>query len=97
MLYYNKEAFKKAGLDPEQPPKTWQELAADTAKLRAAGSSCGYASGWQGWIQIENFSAWHGQPIASRNNGFDGTDAVLEFNKPLQVKHIQLLSDMNKR
>ncbi|HDL8490591.1 TPA: sn-glycerol-3-phosphate ABC transporter substrate-binding protein UgpB [Yersinia enterocolitica] len=97
VLYYNKDAFKKAGLNPDQPPKTWQELAEDTAKLRAAGSSCGYASGWQGWIQIENFSAWHGQPIASRNNGFDGTDAVLEFNKPLQVKHIQLLSDMNKK
>jgi sn-glycerol 3-phosphate transport system substrate-binding protein len=27
VLYYNKDAFKKAGLDPEQPPKTWQDLA----------------------------------------------------------------------
>lgn len=48
VLYYNKDAFKKAGLDPEQPPKTWQELADYTAKLRAAGMKCGYASGWQG-------------------------------------------------
>lgn len=47
VLYYNKDAFKKAGLDPEQPPKTWQELADYTAKLRAAGMKCGYASGWQ--------------------------------------------------
>ncbi|EDX4512277.1 extracellular solute-binding protein, partial [Salmonella enterica subsp. enterica serovar Mbandaka] len=54
VLYYNKDAFKKAGLDPEQPPKTWQELADYTAKLRAAGMKCGYASGWQGWIQLEN-------------------------------------------
>ncbi|STW04106.1 glycerol-3-phosphate ABC transporter [Klebsiella grimontii] len=53
---------------------------------------CGYASGWQGWIQIENFSAWHGLPVATKNNGFDGTDAVLEFNKPEQVKHIALLA-----
>ena len=81
VLYYNKDAFKKAGLDPEQPPKTWQELADYTAKLRAAGMKCGYASGWQGWIQLENFSAWNGLPFASKNNGFDGTDAVLEFNK----------------
>ena len=79
VLYYNKDAFKKAGLDPEQPPKTWQDLAAYTAKLKAAGMKCGYASGWQGWIQIENFSAWHGLPVATKNNGFDGTDAVLEF------------------
>ncbi|MCW2476396.1 sn-glycerol-3-phosphate ABC transporter substrate-binding protein UgpB [Candidatus Symbiopectobacterium sp. NZEC151] len=97
VLYYNKDAFKKAGLDPEQPPKTWQQMAEYTAKLRAAGMKCGYASGWQGWIQIENFSAWHALPIASKNNGFDGTDAVLEFNKPTQIKHIQLLQDMNKK
>lgn len=50
VLYYNKDAFKKAGLDPEQPPKTRRELADYTAKLRAAGMKCGYASGWQGWI-----------------------------------------------
>ncbi|PWC15437.1 sn-glycerol-3-phosphate ABC transporter substrate-binding protein UgpB [Brenneria corticis] len=97
VLYYNKDAFKKAGLDPEQPPKTWQQLAEYTAKLRAAGLKCGYASGWQGWIQIENFSAWHGLPVASKNNGFDGADAVLEFNQPTQVKHIQRLQDMNKQ
>jgi ABC-type glycerol-3-phosphate transport system substrate-binding protein len=52
VLYYNKDAFKKAGLNPEQPPKTWQDLAEYTAKLKAAGMKCGYASGWQGWIQI---------------------------------------------
>ncbi|MDU2998457.1 MAG: sn-glycerol-3-phosphate ABC transporter substrate-binding protein UgpB [Klebsiella pneumoniae] len=77
VLYYNKDAFKKAGLDPDQPPKTWQDLAAYTAKLKAAGMKCGYASGWQGWIQIENFSAWHGLPVATKNNGFDGTDAAI--------------------
>lgn len=97
VLYYNKEAFKKAGLDPEQSPKTWQDLANYSAKLRESGMKCGYASGWQGWIQIENFSAWNGLPIASKNNGFDGTDAALEFNKPEQVKHIALLQEMNKK
>lgn len=97
VLYYNKDAFKKAGLDPEHAPQTWQELAEAAAKLRASGMACGYASGWQGWIQIENFSAWHGLPVATRDNGFAGNDAELIFNKPEQVKHIQLLSDMNKK
>ncbi|MDN8543596.1 sn-glycerol-3-phosphate ABC transporter substrate-binding protein UgpB [Erwinia sp. BC051422] len=97
VLYYNKDAFKKAGLDPEQPPKTWQALAKDAEALRKAGMSCGYASGWQGWIQIENFSAWHGLPVATKNNGFDGTDAELEFNKLTQVRHIQQLAEMNKK
>ncbi|CAX61771.1 sn-glycerol-3-phosphate ABC transporter substrate-binding protein UgpB [Erwinia billingiae] len=97
VLYYNKDAFKKAGLNPDQPPKTWQDLEKDAAALRKAGMTCGYASGWQGWIQIENFSAWHALPVATQNNGFDGTDTVLEFNKPTQVRHIQMLEDMNKK
>lgn len=97
VLYYNKDAFKKAGLNPDQPPKTWQDLEKDAAAMRKAGMTCGYASGWQGWIQIENFSAWHALPVATQNNGFDGTDTVLEFNRPTQVRHIQMLEDMKKK
>ncbi|WP_207004859.1 sn-glycerol-3-phosphate ABC transporter substrate-binding protein UgpB [Trinickia mobilis] len=96
VLYYNKDAFKKAGLDPNQPPKTWDEVAADAVKLKAAGMSCGFTTGWQGWIQLEEYSAWQGAPYASENNGFDGTNAVLEFNKPLQIAHIQFLQNMAK-
>ncbi|MDR5732968.1 sn-glycerol-3-phosphate ABC transporter substrate-binding protein UgpB [Caballeronia sp. LZ025] len=96
VLYYNKDAFKKAGLDPNQPPKTWADVEADAKKLKAAGYSCGYSSGWQSWIQLENYSAWHAAPFASKNNGFDGLDAKLEFNKPLQVAHIQFLQKMAK-
>lgn len=96
VLYYNKDAFKSR-FRSGAAAKTWQDLAEYTAKLKAAGMKCGYASGWQGWIQIENFSAWHGLPVATQNNGFDGTDAVLEFNKPEQVKHIALLEALNKK
>ena len=97
VLYYNKDAFKKAGLDPNQPPKTWEDVRVDAAKLKAAGMSCGFTTGWQSWIQLENYSAWHGLPFASQNNGFDGLDAKLEFNKPQQVAHIQFLQDMVKQ
>ena len=96
VLYYNKDAFKKAGLDPNQPPKTWNDVAADAAKLKAAGLSCGFTTGWQGWIQLENYSAWHGLPFASENNGFNGTDAELEFNRPQQIAHIAFLQKMAK-
>ena len=96
VLYYNKDAFKKAGLDPNTPPKTWDEVRADAKKLKAAGLSCGFTTGWQSWIQLENYSAWHGLPFASENNGFDGLDAKLEFDKPQQVAHIQFLQDMAK-
>ncbi|PTB18201.1 sn-glycerol-3-phosphate ABC transporter substrate-binding protein UgpB [Trinickia symbiotica] len=96
VLYYNKDAFKKAGLDPNKPPKTWEEVAADAEKLKAAGMSCGFTTGWQSWIQLENYSAWHGLPFASENNGFDGTDAKLEFNGPQQIAHIAMLQKMAK-
>ena len=97
VLYYNKEAFKKAGLDPNRPPKTWDDVRVYAAKLKASGMSCGFTTGWQGWIQLENYSAWHGLPYASQNNGFDGLDAKLEFNKPQQVAHIKFLQDMAKQ
>ncbi|MFX1765701.1 sn-glycerol-3-phosphate ABC transporter substrate-binding protein UgpB [Paraburkholderia sp. A1RI-2L] len=97
VLYYNKDAFKKAGLNPDVPPKTWAELADDAAKLKASGMTCGFTTGWQGWIQIENYSTWHAAPIATRNNGFDGTDAQLEINKPLQIAHIAFLQNMAKQ
>ncbi|HVW52551.1 MAG TPA: sn-glycerol-3-phosphate ABC transporter substrate-binding protein UgpB [Trinickia sp.] len=97
VLYYNKEAFKKAGLDPNRPPKTWDDVRVYAEKLKASGMSCGFTTGWQGWIQLENYSAWHGLPYASENNGFDGLDAKLEFNKPQQVAHIKFLQDMAKQ
>ncbi|RDU95593.1 sn-glycerol-3-phosphate ABC transporter substrate-binding protein UgpB [Trinickia dinghuensis] len=96
VLYYNKDAFKKAGLNPNDPPKTWEEVRADAKKLKASGMSCGFTTGWQGWIQLENYSAWHGLPFATENNGFDGLDAKLEFNGPQQIAHIQFLQDMVK-
>jgi sn-glycerol 3-phosphate transport system substrate-binding protein len=37
LLYYNKEQFKEAGLDPEKPPQTWAELVADAKKLTKDG------------------------------------------------------------
>jgi len=96
VLYYNKDAFQKAGLDPNKPPKTWGEVATDAAKLKASGMPCGFTTGWQGWIQIEEFSAWHGLPIATENNGFDGLNTKLVFNNPTVVKHIALLQKMAK-
>ncbi|HLY45265.1 MAG TPA: sn-glycerol-3-phosphate ABC transporter substrate-binding protein UgpB [Stellaceae bacterium] len=88
VVYWNKDAFKKAGLDPEKPPKTWPETFADAKKLRAAGIPCGFTSAWVSWVQIENFSAWHNIPIATKSNGLGGPDAVLEFNNPTVLRHV---------
>src|ERR1043166_7926556 len=42
VLYINKDAFKKAGLDPNNPPKTWPDVEAAAAKLKASGMACGF-------------------------------------------------------
>jgi sn-glycerol 3-phosphate transport system substrate-binding protein len=93
VLYYNKDAFAKAGLDPEQPPKTWEEVAKVTEKTQAAGYPCGFSTAWQSWVQLENFSAWHDLPIGSKANGFEGLDSEFQINSPAHVKHIQQLAD----
>ena len=83
IMYYNKDAFKKAGLDPNKPPATWQEVAVDAAKLKAAGVPCGYTTDWQSWVHLESFSAWHNVSFATENNGFGGAKARLNFNGPV--------------
>ncbi|WP_345797863.1 sn-glycerol-3-phosphate ABC transporter substrate-binding protein UgpB [Castellaniella sp. MT123] len=96
VLYYNKDAFKTAGLDPETPPKTWPEVAAAAKKLRAAGMECGYSTAWPAWIQLENFAAWHNVPYASMDNGFGGLGARLLLDSPLFQKHLTFLAKMSK-
>ena len=96
ILYYNKDAFTKAGLDPAKPPKTWPEVFADAKKIRAAGYPCGFTSSWISWIQIEQFSAWHNLPLGTKANGMDGIDTVLDFNNPILARHIQNLADAEK-
>jgi len=97
VFYYNKDAFKKAGLDPNDPPKTWPAVTAAAAKLRVSGEKCGYTTGWPSWVQLETFSAWHDLPFASKQNGFAGSDAKLEIVNPLQIKHIENLVDWSKK
>ena len=94
VFYYNKDAFKQAGLDDSKPPKTWPELFAAAKKMKDAGNKCAYTTDWQSWVHLESFSAWHNTLFASKDNGFGGLDARLVFNSPLHVKHIGNLQKM---
>ena len=94
---YNKDLFRKAGLDPNKPPTTWPEVALAAAKLKASGVACPFTTSWQGWTQLESFSTWHNTLFATQNNGFGGTSARLAFNSPLHVRHIENLANMAKQ
>jgi sn-glycerol 3-phosphate transport system substrate-binding protein len=93
ILYYNKDMFRKAGLDPETAPKTWPEVGLAAERLRERGAVCGFTTSWPSWIHIENFSAFHDLPLATHANGFGGLDAVLTFNNPLVLRHIVQLAE----
>jgi len=93
ILYYNKDMFRAAGLNPELAPKTWPEVGAAAKRLRGAGSVCGLTTSWPSWINVENFSAFHNMPISTRANGFDGLDAELNFNNAPMVRHIAQLAE----
>ncbi len=96
VMYYNKDAFRKAGLDPEKPPATWPEFFEIAKKLKASGMEGGFTTNWISWIQLENFSAWHNLPFGTRSNGFDGLDTKLVFNSPIHVRHFQNIYDLSK-
>jgi len=97
IFYWNKDAFKKAGLDPEKPPKTWKELVAVAEKLKASGQTCAYTTSWPSWVHVENFSAWHNVPIGTKENGLAGTDTEFRINTPLHVRQLTMLQDLAKR
>jgi sn-glycerol 3-phosphate transport system substrate-binding protein len=88
IMYYNKNVFEKAGLDPNTPPKTWAELESMSHKIMESGAAkCGFTSGWITWVQTENLSALHDQPYGTLENGFGGLGTEFTFNGPVQVKH----------
>jgi len=97
VFYYNKDAFKAAGLDPEKAPKTWPEVVLAAAQLKASGHKCPFTTSWISWTQLESFSTWHNVLFATQNNGFGGPSARLAFNSPLHLRHFENLANMAKQ
>jgi sn-glycerol 3-phosphate transport system substrate-binding protein len=96
VFWYNKDAFEKAGLDPEAPPATWPEFEEAAKALQAAGYPCGFTTAWESWIHVENFSAWHNLPIGTLSNGFGGLDTELVVNQTPVVDHIAKMGEWQK-
>ncbi len=88
IMYYNKDVFKKAGLDPEVAPKTWAELGEMSKKIVSSGAAkCGFTMSYGAtWVGLENYSAIQDLPYGTLQNGFGGTKAEFTFNGPNQAK-----------
>ncbi|HEU4645747.1 MAG TPA: ABC transporter substrate-binding protein [Burkholderiales bacterium] len=69
VLYWNKEAFKEAGLDPEKAPASWKEMAAMAAKLVKKDAS-GNVQRWGVMVPSTGYPYWMFQAFA-RQNGHD--------------------------
>lgn len=92
VLFYNKAAFAKAGLDPEVPPKTWWEVQDYAGKLRDVGSKCPLTSSRFTWVHVENVAAQHAEPLVVKN----GKQDQLALNNLVNVKHMALLTSWQK-
>jgi len=96
ILYYNKTIFKKAGLNPEKPPATFDEIEKFAkAAVISGATKIGFTIAWPSWILMENMHAWHDQPFADKDNGFAGMATTLKINGRLGGQILDLLSRWN--
>jgi len=97
VMWYNQDAFEKAGLDPAKPPATWPELV-QAAEVLHARKVTEYAvtTSWPTWIHFEQFAAIHNLPYATESDGFKGLNAELLVDATPFVNNLQRLLDMAK-
>ncbi|MCA1998903.1 MAG: extracellular solute-binding protein [Hyphomicrobiales bacterium] len=91
LLYWNKDAWAKIG--KSKAPETVEEWFDDLRAMKKAGVECGFAFDYDTWMPLEQFSAIHNIPIATKNNGYDGLDAEMVFNK---TKFADYMKDWKK-
>src|SRR5207249_216158 len=86
ILFYNKDAFKEVGLDPEKPPLTFSEVADAAKKLTkkdASGQTVrfGFGPSIYGWL-FEQLMATSAAPYADNGNGRDNRATKVLWNSP---------------
>ena len=94
LFYTNRTELERAGV--VQTPTTWEQVIAAARKLKAAGNACPFALDAEPWVVLEQFSARHDLPIASKHNGYDGLDAEYVFNTTFAAQHLANLVEWRK-
>jgi sn-glycerol 3-phosphate transport system substrate-binding protein len=98
VLYYNKELFKAAGLDPNKPPTTWAEMA-DAAKKLTVKDAAGKVTQYGLQIPSSGFPYWLFQGLAIQNGvamANDNGNAV-KFDDPAVIEALQFWIDLTKQ
>lgn len=93
VLYYNKDTFRKAKLDPAKPPATWWEVQEAAGKIYDVDRRCPFTSSNMAWVHLENVATQHSEPII---NGEHSGKAGLALNQLVEVKHVALLASWYK-
>jgi len=93
VMWYNADALEAAGVGV---PSTWDEVETAAQALVDSGMACGLSFGWQSWVMVENFSAWHDMPMGTQENGFAGFDTEFTFNNEAVANRLQRIADMQE-
>jgi sn-glycerol 3-phosphate transport system substrate-binding protein len=88
IVYYNKDAFRRAGLNPDEFPSTWEGVERTLRALKSSGHACPMSTAWPTWLMFEQFSAIHNIPLATQGNGFSGMNTEMRINNPLVLRHM---------
>lgn len=93
VLWYNADALSAAGVEP---PKTWNDMKTVAQALVDNGMDCGFSFGWQSWVMIENYSAWHNIELGTKENGFAGFDTEFTFNNDQVAARLDDIASMTE-
>jgi len=98
VLYYNKEMFKEAGLDPNRPPATWKEMTEYAQKLTKRDAS-GKVTQWGVQIPSSGFPYWLFQGLAIQNGGIlmNAAGTQTFYDKPEVIGALQYWVDLVKK
>lgn len=97
VMYYNKEAFAAAGLDPEQPPRTWDEMV-EFGKALTISDSSGNVTQWGlGIPSSMNAVHWLFGALVAQNGGMLSSEDGLHtfFDSPEVIEALQFFVDLS--
>jgi sn-glycerol 3-phosphate transport system substrate-binding protein len=97
VLYYNKDHFRRAGLDPEKPPATLDEVMADAKKIQQAGvSQKPFVMKMDPWF-VEQWISGAGADLVDNDNGRSDLATKSELGNKASTEALDWLRSMRQQ